>query len=295
MFKVEIIADSVNPDNNRLTSFLLTYPRFIHSELMTHRVFSRNAASSRAIPIEKVMEQVRINPAGPIRWGKNGKGMQDHGEFTEDDSLFCQHEWNAARDLALEGAARLHKLGLHKQIVNRVLEPFAHMTTLVTATEWLNFFSLRVHKDAQPEFQYLAYHMLKAYLDHTPNQLDWADWHIPFGDRMPEDFLMPPDGTGVRHSRPLEQPDRIKISVARTARLSYLTMDGLIDVCKDFKMHDDLSGNGHWSPFEHPAMAERGRHGNFVGFKQYRKFFPDENRTCDLNKLLSDYEASLGY
>lgn len=271
-----ILADSINPASNRVTTFLLTYPRFIHSEVLTHRSLSRNAASSRAIPIEKVIEQVRTNPARPVRWGLNGKGMQDHGVMTDSDA--AEAAWRASASAAMSSAYHLQSLGLHKQIVNRVLEPFMWMTTLVTATEWENFFSLRVHKDAQPEFQHLAYQMLKTYLDHTPVKKEWGDWHIPYGDRMP-------DG--------LDNETRLKIATARAARVSYLTMDGSIDIAKDISLHDSLSQNGHWSPFEHACQAFAPAKGNFVGWTQYRHFFPTENRKCDLTELLSQYENSL--
>lgn len=277
-FTTDIIADSINPSGGRVTSFLLTYPRFIHSELMTHRAFSRNAASSRAIPISKVIEQVKTSPAMPVRWGKNGKGMQDHGVFDGVEATEAEMTWRKAAELAIRSAEGLEARGLHKQIVNRVLEPFVWMTTLVTATEWENFFSLRVHKDAQPEFQHLAYLMLKTYLSSTPKRLNWGEWHIPFGERMSEG---------------LDNATKLKIAVARAARTSYLTMDGSIDVAKDIELHDRLSESGHWSPFEHPCQAAEKSRGNFRGWEQYRHKFTGENRRCNLQKLLEDYEASI--
>lgn len=279
-FTVEIIADSINPEKNRITTFLLTYPRFIHSELLTHRTFSRNAASSRAIPIEKVIQQVLDEPAKPVRWGKNGKGMQDHGEFTGQDIAHAQSVWRYAAMNAINSAKALNALGLHKQIVNRVLEPFVWMTTLITSTEWQNFFSLRVHEDAQPEFQHLAYLMLKAYLGNQPEHKRWGEWHIPFGDRMPAD---------------LDEKTKFKVATARAARTSYLTMDGQIDVAKDVELHDRLAESGHWSPFEHVAQSSFAQIGcgNFKHWRQYRHLFPNENRTCDLRKLLEDYEKKI--
>lgn len=280
-FSVEIIADSINPSKSRITTFLLTYERFIHSEILTHRSLSRNSASSRAIPIQKVVRQVRQSPAVPVRWGKNGKGMQDHGAMEGDDIKIASELWAQAANDAAGWAEALCAHGVHKQITNRLLEPFVWMTTLVTATEWENFFSLRVHKDAQPEFQHLAYRMLKAYLTNTPAQKDWTEWHIPFGDRLPPD---------------VDTATRLKIATARAARTSYLTMDGEIDIEKDIALHDRLLEFGHLSPLEHSAMASKGtvRSGNLTeGWAQYRSFFPDENRKCDLHKLLADYEASL--
>lgn len=278
-FSANIIADSVNIQGNRVTSFMLTYPRFIHSEIMTHRVFSRNCASSRAIPINKVIEQVNNNPAGPIRWGKNGKGMQDHGSFEQSDGIKCQEAWAKAAKSAVESALMLDSLGLHKQIVNRVLEPFVWMTTLVTSTEWQNFFSLRLHKDAQPEFQKIAHMMLLEYIKSVPDPKKWGEWHIPFGDRMPEG---------------LDDRDKLKIATARAARTSYMTMDGQINVEKDIFLHNNLANNGHWSPFEHSCQASlKVEKGNFVGWKQYRHTFEEENRRCNLESLLEDYESSI--
>jgi len=274
-FEAKIIADSINPDLKRVTSFLLTYPRFIHSELMTHRIFSRNAASSRAIPVSKIIEQVKNNPAMPVRWGKNGRGMQDHGVFAESDNVKCKEAWLSAASSAVESAERMEAIGLHKQITNRVLEPFVWMTTMVTATEWENFFSLRLHKDAQPEFQHLAHIMLKAYLSSIPDEKDWGQWHIPFGSNMPDN---------------ISDDVRLKIATARAARTSYLTMDGKIDQEKDVSLHDMLAESGHWSPFEHPCFASKNSSGNFKGWSQYRSTFSGENRICDLEKLLYDYE-----
>lgn len=279
-FKAEIIADSINPEGSRVTTFLLTYPRFIHSEFLTARMFSRNSASSRAIPIEKMIEQVRTNPAMPVRWGLNGKGMQDHGAFESEGSISaCKTAWKLAAESAIGQATYLRNHGLHKQIVNRVLEPFMWMTTLVTATEWENFYSLRLHKDAQPEFQHLAHIMLRTYLASQPTPKAWGEWHIPFGDKVSDPNVS------------LET--RLKIATARAARTSYLTMDKDHSVEKDIEMHDRLAAAGHWSPFEHACWASSARSdSNFRGWQQYRKQFGGENRRCDLKKLLEEYEAS---
>jgi thymidylate synthase ThyX len=275
-FLSDIVLDSINPNGNRVTTFLLTYPRFIHSEIMTHRVFSRNAASSRAIPITKVLDQVAKNPAGPVRWGKNGKGMQDHGEFVGEEIKQAEEIWIDSANRAIESANALNAIGLHKQIVNRVLEPFMWMTTLVTATEWENFFSLRLHKDAQPEFQYLAYIMLKAYLESEPSKKEWGEWHIPFCDKI-EDV-------------PTEV--KLKIATAMAARTSYLKI-GDMNRDADIKLHDVLAENGHWSPFEHSCYAGMESRSNFSGWVQYRSMFANEKRTCNLRELLKSYEASI--
>ncbi len=278
----KIICDSISVTGHRITTYLLCYPRMIHSELMTHRAFSRNAASSRAIPINKMIEAVIVNPAGPIRWGKNGKGMQDHGEFTGVDADRCKDLWRVCSASAVGSANMLNGEGLHKQIVNRVLEPFAWMETLVTATDYHNFFALRVHLQAQPEFQRVAYLMLKGYLSNTPAKVDDGEWHLPFSDMMP---------SGIDESQ------RLKISSARAARLSYLTFDGELSPDKDYAICDRLIGSvpGHWSPIEHPATPMTGRHGPYNGWKSYRAFHVNENITeLDLHQHLRDYEAAAG-
>lgn len=266
MIESKIVADSINKSGNRITTYLLTYPRFIHADFMTHRVFSRNASSSRARPIEKVIEEAELTPALPIYWGKNQRGMQAAEELEGMAQLLCKLRWNDARVAAIEHAKALHELGLHKQLVNRILEPFTHITVLCTATDYGNFFNLRAHPDAMPELQELAFQMLTLYMDSEPKLLNVGDWHLPFADR----YL----------TEGLTESQLLKIVTARAARLSYLTFDGNISHDKDYELHDRLAESGHWSPFEHAALALDGnvQCGNFVGYKQYRKFFSQENR-----------------
>jgi thymidylate synthase ThyX len=140
MIKAEIVGDSLSPQGHRITSFLLTYPRIIHSELMTHRMFSRNSASSRAIPFKRMVESVMNNPFIPIAWQKDHKGMQGT-EYLIDSTL--KEDWLKQRDSAIFIADRLNEKGVTKQLCNRLLEPFMWHTTLVTATEFDNFFELR--------------------------------------------------------------------------------------------------------------------------------------------------------
>jgi thymidylate synthase ThyX len=186
MITAKIVADSVNTTirHKRITSFILTYPRFIHAELMTHRMFSRNAASSRAIPISKFIEDVLTDPALPIHWGANQKGMQADNEVNEETKIKAMQIWNEARDSAVSHAKQLNELGIHKQIANRLMEPFFHITTLVTATEYQNFFKLRAHSAAQPEIRDLAYKMVDALADSIPERKTQGQWHIPFGDKF---------------------------------------------------------------------------------------------------------------
>lgn len=266
-----IIADSVNPDGQRITTFILDYPRFIHSELMTHRVFTRNAGSSRAIPTKKQIERIMAMPACPVTWGLNQRGMQAAETADAETTRQAMETWYTSSILAVSQSKILAHLGLHKQIVNRVLEPYINIKVLVTATDWLNFFKLRAHPQAQPEFQVLAYRMLGDYLRGNPQEIDWGGWHLPFGDRMPGDVSI---------------QDRIRIAVARAARVSYETFDGEINVEKDFALHDDLMTDAHWSPFEHPAKASRGRHANFHGWASYRTMVDmPERQTGSLQEI----------
>ncbi len=266
MIEVSIVADSVNICGNRLTSFVCKHPRFILAEVNTHRMFSRNSASSRAIPTPKLLAAVLGDPFIPFYWGKNQKGMQADEELSSEKQSDATEIWLTARDNAVRSAEQLMEIGVHKQIANRLLEPFMWHTCMITATDFENFFALRAHKAAQPEFQALAYEMLQQYNDSKPKLLQPGAWHIPFGDKMV-------DG--------LTDTQKLKVATARAARISYLTFDGEINYEADYKLHDSLEEAGHYSPFEMCAMAldRPERYGNFKGFKQYRKFFDKECRS----------------
>jgi len=269
-YSARILLDSVSPAGVRLVTMEARYPRFIHAELMTHRVFSRNAASSRAIPIKKMIAAVRDDPAMPVYWGKNQTGMSARREIDGPARDRAEAEWQRALHNALETAERLSdsEIDLHKQLVNRILEPFAWITVIITATEWSNFFTQRTHEDAQPELRHLALLMLEAFDESTPAAVAAGDWHLP---------LLQDD------ERPLDAETKCKLSVARCARVSYLTHAGLRDREKDLELYERLVGggaNGHWSPFEHvatPLREPEGWSGNLRGWKQYRKTFAAEN------------------
>lgn len=285
-FSAKIIEDSISAEGKRLTTMQLTYPRFIHAEFMTHRVFSRNASSSRAIPVAKMIEQVRTNPAMPVHWGKNQPGMQAHEAFTGKDAAACEKAWRVAASNAAGVAEAMNTFGLHKQVANRILEPFQWIHVIVTATEWENFFQLRVHPDAQPEIRVLAELMLMAMSTSTPKLLKEGEWHLPYITQDERN-----DSYFIAH------PEKLcAISAARCARVSYLLHDGSVpDLKKDLALYDRLVGSVplHASPVEHqatpdkfveqysgntddqPDMAEYwdqpAMHGNFVGWQQFRK------------------------
>ncbi len=264
MIEAKVILDSTNPHNgSRLTTLELKYPRFIHAEFMTHRMFSRNAASSRAIPIDKFLKTVKQSPAIPIFWGAAQKGMRADNEIEDKDTAL--RLWLEARDAVVSVVERMNALGLHKQIPNRMLEPWFDITLICSATEFNNFFRLRRHPDAQPEIKMLADKMYEAIQNSTPEE---RECHTPYIMEDELDFL------------PLEQI--MKISSARCARVSYLTHDGKRDHNKDLELFQHLitgSGFGHWSPLEHVAVAleKMERVGNFVGWLQYRKQFAGES------------------
>lgn len=287
--EAKIIADSVSELGQRLTTFELTYPRFVHAEFMTHRVFSRNASSSRAIPIEKMIQRVIDDPAEPVEWGRNQSGMQAEKLLAPHEVSAARRVWLNARDKAVQHAQEMLNLrGVpHKQIVNRILEPWMHITVLVTATDYDNFFHLRCHKDAQPEIRVLAMQMENAMKLSRPRLLQVGDWHLPYVTM--QDEMM------IKEQYPTESVGQLKIDicVARCARVSYLTHGGdKPTIENDLKLNERLIGSSplHASPAEHQAtpdtgVANRGMgvnwntpklHGNFTGWIQYRKTLEGE-------------------
>jgi thymidylate synthase ThyX len=269
-YSARVLLDSISPAGARLVTMEVRYPRIVHAEMMTHRVFSRNAGSSRAIPIKRMIAAVREESAMPIYWGKNQVGMSAAQELDEDARGRAEVEWRRALDNALESAERLSdsSIGLHKQLVNRILEPFSWITVIITATEWGNFFTQRCHPDAQPEIRHIADLMLQAFNGSEPVEVRAKEWHLP---------LIAPD------ERDQDVAVLRKVSVARCARVSYLTHDGVRDQSKDIDLFDKLldgGANGHWSPFEHVATPLDDATqwcANFRGWLAFRKLFATEN------------------
>lgn len=294
-FDAKVLADSVSPAGNRLTTLEATFPRFVLAEFNTHRVFSRNSASSRAIPIAKQLRRVLEEPYVPTEFGSNQPGMQAGPALDGEKRGAAEREWLAARDDAvrrvlglvtdpdLAAGGDLHEvldqveeatrakrrpeawLNVHKQIANRLLEPFMWHTVIVTATEWENFWNLRCHPDAQPEIRLIAERMRAAAGASEPVELDYDEWHLP--------LVRPEDREQVDSVE-----DLIKISAGRCARVSYLTHAGKRDPDADIQLHDRLLESGHMSPLEHPArplsaeeLEESEWSGNFRGWFSYRK------------------------
>jgi thymidylate synthase ThyX len=277
----KIISDSVGPSGNRITTFQLTFPRFILPEFNTHRMFSRNASSSRAIPVKKQIENVLSGPFIPLSFNKNAKGMQGGEIVDSTDQDAASKIWLEARDAACKYANQLVDLGISKQYANRILEPFTWTTVVCTATEWNNFFALRCHPMAQPEIRSLADKMYKLYSETWPLPLQAGQWHLPF---IKNDELSRLEWNGDVFDM-VSIDTLLKCSVARCARVSYLNHDNTLPTeDQDLALYDRLMGQLpiHASPAEHQAMAvgdPNVRSGNFRGFVQYRKTIKDENIT----------------
>jgi thymidylate synthase ThyX len=254
----------------------LKYPRIVHSEFMTHRVFSRNAASSRAIPAKKMIQAIEDDPFIPTYWGKNQSGMQAKEQLSAGDQEKARSCWLHARDNALTVARQMESIGLHKQILNRILEPFQWITVICTSTEWDNFYALRDHEDAQPEIQVLAGTMLQAHLASSPKILQPGEWHLPYVNQDElQSFGMYPlrDGT-----------ERLRMySAARCCRVSYLLQGGEKPTPeKDEATFLKLAGGKplHASPLEHQATPLEDPTqwcGNLRGWLQFRKTLKGEN------------------
>lgn len=263
MIAARIIADSIAPNGVRLTTFQICFQRFILPEFNTHRRFSRNASSSRAIPTKTLLAQVFNDPAFPISFGQNQPGMQAGAELVGWRLTAAKLVWGLSAKAASLSARVLGALGVHKQTANRVVEPFTWSHVIVSSTDWENFFNLRCHEDAQPEIRQLAELMREALAASLPIYCTNGDWHLPY----------------ITDQERIDYPvrDLIKMSAARCARVSYLTHDGKNPSRdKDLSLYDRLVGSVplHASPVEHqatptPSAADAG--GNFNGWKQHRQ------------------------
>lgn len=312
----KVICDSISETGKRITTFELEYPRYIHCEILTHRMLSKNCSSSRAIPIEKMLGYIENNMAVPVYLGRNKSGMQAVEEIEDKESAL--RFWKDSFVWVKSTVNILTEIGLHKQIANRLTEPYQMMKVVVTATEWDNFFNLRIDKDAQPELVMLANKMFNAMQGSTPKTLKAGQWHLPYVDSIESDekpvvssrdndqycFLTDNDGNNLGE---IYLEDAIKISVASCAAVSYRTEN--MTLAKADKIFDMLinAENLHSSPFEHIAkpthyankstmvneqspvtwedgithMKRSGElcSGNFTGWIQYRHLL--DNNTCN--------------
>lgn len=287
----KIICDSLSEMGHRLTTFEVRFHRFVLAEFNTHRVFSRNSASSRAIPLKKQLERVNTDAAVPVVWPAEQAGMQGGDELSPEMREAAAYRWNQAKQGAVHNAQLLGEIGVHKSIANRLLEPFMWHTVVVTSTAWENFFRQRCSPLAQPEIRVAAELMRKAYVESTPRLVVRDRWHLPYiDDATYVDVVKNEDDH--KHQVVLCQ-----VSAARCARVSYLTQDGVRDYREDVKLYGRLVSADpmHASPLEHVAtpwgdnvqtvhLWQRGtpqhlstRHelrlprvGNFIGWRQLR-------------------------
>ena len=326
-FEAEVITDSIGPNMKRIITYRAKFNRTILAEVNTHRALSRNSASSRAIPLLKFLDAVTKEPYIPVCLGKNQKGMQPGADLSDSEKKVTEKIWLESRDLMIgqcrklglddvwvdengqeilspfdvrgsnfaEGLPGQYCLNIHKEVVNRLLEPFMWHTALITATDWANFFALRTHPKATAAFQIIASLMADAYVQHAPKSLEVGEWHLPYADdpttkqevvnhlgKGRNDITIPFTEDEIR-------PVLLQVSAGRCARVSYLTQDGKRDVIQDIRLHDDLvlrQGDpsldpAHGSPLEHQAQAlmlgDLRHSGNFHGFVQYRKTIKHEN------------------
>lgn len=365
MFNAKILCDSVSETGKRLTTMEVTFPRCVLAEAETHRVisgwdsnvdidlyyrnaginveksFSRNSASSRAIPIEKMLERVRTNPFIPEKWGKPAKGMgaKEYWPIDSNEHVNLKLAWTTVMYNTLNIIQASKDIG-NKEDLNRLLEPFMWHTAIITSTEWDNFFKLRTNEAADWKIRKVADLMYDEYhfedipsedgsyrVDRKGDLLKVGEWHLPLINhedyRWIDCYLENELNTEYltlnyfKHKNKETVLTAFKldilkaVSVARCARISYLTHDGKRDIEEDLKLFERLRTSGHWSPFEHVAtpyfenvatkiipvgrgimgmlyamttdkdvpMYEDKQLGNFIGWKQYRKEFADENCT----------------
>lgn len=308
--------DSISPADDRLTTFVVTYPRIVLAESLTHRAnadtwgdsyvcertttpdISKNSASSRAIPFAKMCEAVQRDPYMP-EWTMSQKGMQG-GTATESVKIAADVDWRWAMDRMCEAATYIHSYGVHKQDCNRLLEPFAWVTQVVTSSAWDNFFSLRCHHMAHPALRKIARMMYLSRCDSIPTPLGYDRWHLPFvpdGDQ--DEFRYTPGFIIAPADAPALVPEPIRRSAARCAWVSYENHDRDASddaVSRTFqRLFADVPG--HFSPLEHQATPMRPGlvqtrpelRSNLSGWLQARKLIATE---CVRDYRPSDEEVA---
>ena len=321
----KVVCDSISEQGIRLTTFEIEYPRIVMSEFNTHRSVSKNSSSSRAIPVVKMLEHTKNINLKPIYFGSKKSGMQAGEEIIGEDLQYAQDVWESALASAIGQAELLDECGVAKEVCNRLVEPFQLVKVVCTATDWDNFFNLRLHPDSDPNICMLAYKMYQAMQESKPIELKVGEWHLPFvnvgwngkGEMcyFDEDF----------NSVELEQA--IKLSAASCASVSYRTEGMTLE--KADKIFDMLIKAEviHASPFEHLAtpiskeieiensdyltvgfinrvgdsntwqqgithMNKQGQlcSGNLRGFVQYRHLLPNNTSwSFDFEKRMEDF------
>ena len=267
-----VVADSVSSAGERLTTLEVRLHRFVLAEFNTHRAFSRNSASSRAIPVRREIDRVGADPAYPLEWPTEQRGMQGGAALSASDQAAAMVVWDETRQAVIAAAERLEALGVHKSVTNRLLEPFMWQTIIVSATDWDGFFTQRCSPLAQPEIRAAAEAMRAVYLASTPRSLAAGEWHLPY----------------VQPDESLELGVAKRVAAARCARVSYLTHDGRRDLAADLQLYDRLvaARPPHASPLEHvarPRNNDEPAQGNFRGWIQLRHLVLPALNTCPVN------------
>lgn len=296
-----LLEDVVAPSGDRLTIFEVELHRFVLAELNTHRSHSRSSASSRAIPVSKQIARVKEDPAWPLVWTSEQPGMQGGSELEGYDLGNAQWLFKDVQQYTVdriedyyedlrrnygEEPSQWGPHALHKSLVNRLMEPFMWHKVIFGATDlgWVNFFAQRAMRYsplAQPELRAAADQMLDIYGDEefeeseelravagmmmetlessTPTQINFGEWVTPYIQRD-EKFLI---------------DTKLKVSVGRCARVSFLNHGGIRDLDADLKLWSTLSTSKpkHAAPMEFvctPMGYDEEQVGNFRGFRQLR-------------------------
>lgn len=334
-FYAKVVLDSLAPCGRRLCSVEAKYWRAIHSEIMTHRDCARNAASSRAIPWRRVAKaKLRDIPANgtiiskgqfaeigtdldeiydyvvgnctvsyvgnspfiPVFIGTEQKGMQSGSEIIEPNRSAIIECIKRMKDFCLTECNKMYELGAHKSIINRYVEPWSYITILRTATEWKNFYRLRVHPKAEKHFNFIATMMKLAMNNSVPRRLREGEWHLPYlreEDQHDAENCLIPERLRLqcKYDGGWRNPTEVlkRVSAGRCARLSYLNQDGIRALGDDLGIFEKLmfpemieerdDDALHASPTEHvaEALSSKERSGPFLGWRQFRKEFANEN------------------
>lgn len=331
MYECHLHMHSISPRGKELLTYEIVFPRSVLAEVVTHRILtmdsspddagnvnqqavdlfhtertalqdlSKSSASSRAIPFSRMVEAVRNDPYIPERWSKGGPGMQESGWLEDLDAISkVRASWLAGRDMMIEVATKMHEFGVHKQDVNRLLEPWGWVRQIVTGTEWNNFFALRTDKDAHPAFRKIARMMYLAKRASTPRALNYGEWHVPYVgqgylEKLAEGLKVTqppaqyqPSVSSAFRSLTTASAQVLKISAARCAWVSY-DPPGVENYTHEraFATFDKLIGGRlkHVSPTEHQGTpmdmdCESIRpeyRSNLSGWLQARKLITREN------------------
>lgn len=263
MNKVKLLKDSLHPNGrNRFRTFLISFPKCLLAELNTHRELVRNVGSSRAVPVTKMIERATSDPFIPI-FTRNKRGMVGAADLTLEEQIAATSIWMTALENAVEQSQRLALIDVHKQETNRLLEPFLNVELVLSGTNFDNFYALRRSASAQPSFKEIADEMYEIDRQSTPDQLNYGDWHIPFSDYFPDNSTL---------------EEKLKIAIARCARVSYQTHGGQHSVQKDFELYNMLLNDRHMSPFEHVAKVVDNQQDKLVAEDDWsiRAFLPDK-------------------